>query len=211
MVTGLLPVDLARQQVPEDLAIVRVRPGLTVASIIVADYQDRATFPYSELAVMPALVRYRGMRGPWISDIWVNSAPSLQGGRQMWGLAKEHAEFGWSFGRTTSVTVTTDEQQLGSWSWARPARRLPYPGWFRGIGSVAGDRRRYRGRGIARLGRTTVDFSVPGGSPLSEISAALQRPVWMAGDVNLRFGDIRILAPPASAAASAGHPVGRRT
>ena len=199
VVTGLLPVAQARPRVPDDLAIVRVRPGLTVASIIVADYQDAATFPYSELAVMPALVRCRGIRGPWISDIWVNSEPSLQGGRQMWGLAKQHADFAWSFGGSNSVAVTSDGEALGSWSWAPPSRRVPYPAWFRGIGSVAGDRRRYRGRGIARLGKASAEFAVPDDSPLAEIYAALQRPIWMAGAVNLTFGDIRILTPPAAA------------
>lgn len=196
VVTGLIAVEAVRRHVPTDLAIVEVRPGRTVASIIVADYQQRATFPYAELAVMPALVRYRGVRGPWISDIWVNSKPSLEGGRQMWGLAKDHADFDWSFADTTSVIVTTEHQALGTWSWAPPSRPLPFPGWFRGIGSVAGDRRRYRGRGVAWLARTDVDFAPADGSPLAEPYRRLQRPVWMAGHLNISFGDIRILAPP---------------
>ena len=201
-VTGLLPVEQARPRVPDDLPIVCVRPGLTVASIMVADYQERATIPYSELAVVPALVRYGGVRGPWISDIWVDSAPSLQGGRNMWGLAKEHAEFGWTFGGRNSVRVTSRDQTLGSWSWTVPRHRIPFPVWFRGIGSVSGDRRRYRARGVMRFGRTSVDFNVPDDSPLAEIYRGLQRPVWMAGDLNLSFGDIRILTPAGAAPAA---------
>ena len=211
VVTGLIPVDQVRDRVPSDLAIVQVRRGLTVASIMLADYQERATLPYGELAVMPALVRYRRIRGPWISDIWVDSPASLEGGREMWGLAKELARFTWSSGATNTATVTAGDQRLGAWSWRRPDRSVPYPGWFRGIGSVAGDRRRYRGRGIARLARTPVAFDVPDASPLADVYGALQRPVWMAGELHLTFDDIRILAPPGAAPPATGQPAGRST
>jgi hypothetical protein len=199
VVTGLVPIDAVRQRVPSDLAIVQARSGRTVASIMVADYQHRATFPYAELAVMPAIVRYRGVRGPWISDIWVDSQTSLEGGRQMWGLAKELADFAWSFGDTSHVRVTAGQQALGSWSWPTPRRGVPYPGWFRGISSVEGDRRRYRARGVAWLARTPVAFQPGPDTPLAALYDVLERPVWMAGRLNLSFGDLRILAPPATA------------
>lgn len=194
-VTGLMAVSVARPLVPADLDIIEVRPGLTVAAILIADYQHRATFPYSELAVMPAIVRYRGVRGPWISSIWVNSTPSLQGGREMWGLHKEHADFAWRFGDQTEVTVVDADGDVGTWSWSPPRRRFPFPARFSGIGSVNGDRRRYRGQGVSRLWRTPVELSPGADGAVRQVAAALQRPVSMAGDLDLRFTDIRILAP----------------
>jgi hypothetical protein len=197
IVSGLLDINLARTMVPDDLPIVEVRPGRSAAAIIVADYQSRATFPYSELAVMPAMVRYRGVRGPWISHIWVNSQASLEGGRRMWGLAKEHADFSWDGGPTRRVQVSAAGTPLGTLSWTAPARRFPFPGRVTGVGSVDGDRRSYRALGVAWLGRTDVDLAVPPGSPLAPVAAGLQRRKTMAGDLNWRFGNITILAPPA--------------
>jgi hypothetical protein len=208
-VTGLVPIAAVRDLVPADLDIVAVRPGLTVGAVVVADYQERATFPYSELAVMPAIVRYRGVRGPWISHIWVNSTPSLQGGREMWGLHKEHADFAWDFAGRTTVSVADAGGAVCRWSWSPPRRRIPFPARMSGLGSVAGDRRRYSARGLAWLRRTPVAVEAPDGSVIDRLTTNLQRSVTLAGDLDLRFGDIRILAPPDVTPAAA--PGGRTT
>jgi hypothetical protein len=197
---GTVDVERARPLVPDDLEIVEVRPGKTVAGFVIADYQRRATFPYSELSVMAAMVRCRGIRGPWISNIWVDSLPSLKGGREMWGLYKHQATFDWTFGPTTSVAVTAQDQRLVTFTWAPPQRLWPAPAWVRGIGSVDGDRRRYTGRGISRLGRTQVEMDVPVDSPIAELGLHTQPLRTVAGQMNLLFGDVRILAPPRAAA-----------
>jgi hypothetical protein len=66
----------------------------------------------------------------------------------------------------------------------------------RGIGSVAGDRRRFTGRGISRLGKTDVQIDVPDGSPVGALGVHRQPLRTVAGRMNLLFGDVRILMPP---------------
>ncbi len=94
-VGGLLPVARARPFVPADLAIAEVLPGMTLGGLAVARYGDGSVLSYSELLVIPALVRADGRTGGWISHIYVDDEASLQGGRSIWGLPKELATFDW--------------------------------------------------------------------------------------------------------------------
>jgi hypothetical protein len=192
---GTVDIERARHYVPDDLEIVAVRPGRTAAAFVIADYQDRATFPYAELSVMAAMVRCRGVRGPWISNIYVDSIPSLKGGREMWGMDKHLATFDRSFGPMNEVIVTEGDQRRATFRWATPQRLWPAPAFVRGIGSVHGDRRRFTGRGISRLGTTTVDVDVAPDSPFFDLGLHDQPLRGVAGQMNLRFGDVRILAP----------------
>ena len=210
---GLVDVERARAFVPPDLDIVELRPGRTLAAFAIADYQHRATFPYGELSVMAAVVRCRGVRGPWISHIWVDSLPSLKGGREMWGMDKDLAHFDWRRGAATAVSVrdVTTSAVVAAFSWAEAGFRLPLPGWVRGIGSVHGDRRSFRGRGVSRLGVTSVDVHVPPASPFAGLGLHETRLWGLTGEMNLRFGDIRILAPApprTSALTASGAPAG---
>ena len=192
----LIEIDRVRPFVPEDLDIVAVRPGRTTAALVVADYQHQSSFPYSELSVMPALVRYRGVRGAWISHIWVDSMPSLRGGREMWGMYKHLATFQWQVGATNQVSVAAEDAVLATLTWPAPKRLWPVPGRIHGIGSVNGDRRRFTGRGLSRLGRTSIDVHVAASSPFSGLGLQDGASRGAAGRMNLSFGDIRILAPP---------------
>jgi hypothetical protein len=192
----LVDVQRARQFVPGDLEIVEVKPGHTAAAIVVADYQDQASFPYGELSVMSALVRYRGVRGAWISHIWVDSLPSLLGGREMWGMYKHMASFAWRGGHPNEVEVSADGRRLVSVAWERPQRLWPVPGMVRGIGSVDGDRRRFSGRGVSRFARVPVSLDVPADSPFAGLGLQHAQLKGVAGRISLSFGDIRVLSPP---------------
>lgn len=192
---GLVDVEQARPFVPDDLEIVHVRPGRTAAAFVIADYQDRATLPYAELAVMAAMVRCRGVRGPWIGAIYVDSIPSLKGGREMWGMYKHLASFDRSFGDRNEVTVQSEGRHLATFAWDAPARRWPAPAYVRGIGSVQGDRRRFTGRGLSRLGTTTISVDVAPDAPFAPLGLHEQPLRTMAGEMNVLFGDVRILAP----------------
>lgn len=203
----LIEIDRVRPFVPEDLDIVEVRPGRTTAAVVVADYQHESSFPYSELSVMPALVRYRSVRGAWISNIWVDSVPSLQGGREMWGMYKHLATFQWEVGATNSVSITAEDALLATLTWPAPKRLWPVPGRIHGIGSVNGDRRRFTGRGLSRLGRTSIDLHVPASSPFAALGLQHGATRGVAGRMNLSFGDIRVLAPP-NASPSRSAPAG---
>ncbi|HLV80432.1 MAG TPA: acetoacetate decarboxylase family protein, partial [Chthonomonadaceae bacterium] len=83
----------ARLFVPYGLKIVSLWPGKTLGGLILASYGPGSDLEYNELIAFPALVR-RGLKwGVWISHIYVDDDNSLLGGREIWGLPKQWAEF----------------------------------------------------------------------------------------------------------------------
>jgi acetoacetate decarboxylase len=90
---NLVDIDLVRQLVPPELDIVAVLPGKTIGSVYISEYQLGSVLTYNELIVAPALVRDRTKIGGWISHIYVDNPNSVAGGREIWGLPKELAEF----------------------------------------------------------------------------------------------------------------------
>jgi acetoacetate decarboxylase len=90
---NLVDIDRVRQFVPPELDIVAVLPGKTLGSIYISEYQIGSVLTYNELIVAPALVRDRAKIGGWISHIYVDNPDSVAGGREIWGLPKELADF----------------------------------------------------------------------------------------------------------------------
>jgi acetoacetate decarboxylase len=108
---NLVEIDRARNFVPADLEIVSVLPGKTLGSVYVSSYQAGSVMEYNELIVAPAVVRDRGKVGSWISHIYVDNLDSVAGGREIWGLPKEMAEFTWD---NNSVTVRQENRNLST-------------------------------------------------------------------------------------------------
>jgi hypothetical protein len=52
------------------------------------------TLQYDELA-FGVLARWKGYAGLYVPYIWVNDLKSLHGGREIWGVPKEMADFAW--------------------------------------------------------------------------------------------------------------------
>jgi acetoacetate decarboxylase len=75
---------------------------------------------YSELIVIAGLVRYSGQIGGWVSHIYVDNADSVAGGRNIWGLPKELAEFIWE--KNTSANSAFKNRLL-----VRQGRTNPVP------------------------------------------------------------------------------------
>jgi acetoacetate decarboxylase len=90
---NLVDIDRVRQFVPPELDIVAILPGKTIGSLYISEYQFGSVLTYNELIVAPALVRDRTKFGGWISHIYVDNPNSVAGGREIWGLPKELAEF----------------------------------------------------------------------------------------------------------------------
>ncbi len=89
----LVEIARARQFVPPHLEIVAVLPGKTIGSVYISEYRSGSILEYNELIVAPALVKNQGKIGGWISHIYVDNHDSVAGGREIWGLPKEMAEF----------------------------------------------------------------------------------------------------------------------
>ncbi|MBQ0985788.1 acetoacetate decarboxylase family protein [Streptomyces sp. F63] len=87
---GLLPVR-RQPDLPPDLGPLGPRNRIAVGLV---RYRE-GTLRYDELAIGP-LVRRGRRAGLLIQRIWVDDDASVRGGRAIWGLPKEPAEFVWA-------------------------------------------------------------------------------------------------------------------
>ncbi|WP_375510217.1 acetoacetate decarboxylase family protein [uncultured Nostoc sp.] len=108
----LVNIDRVRPLIPLELEIISVWPGKTLASVYLSHYGSGSVLEYSELIVVPAVVNFQRKIGGWVSHIYVDNADSVAGGREIWGLPKELAEFTWEQGK--HVTVHQGNQKLCS-------------------------------------------------------------------------------------------------
>lgn len=91
----LVEIERVRSLIPARVHILPVLPGKTLGGIGTVRYGAGSVLEYSELVVVAALTFYKGRVGAWISHIYVDSAASVSGGRNIWGLPKQLAEFVW--------------------------------------------------------------------------------------------------------------------
>ncbi|MBD2741286.1 acetoacetate decarboxylase family protein [Coleofasciculus sp. FACHB-1120] len=125
----LIDVERSRPFIPPELEIVSVFPGKTLGGVYLSYYGSGSVLEYSELIVIPAMVKYEDKFGGWVSHIYVDNADSVAGGRRIWGLPKELAEFTWEKGDRAGVTVRQGDQLLCSLSYTDAL--LPISTWWR--------------------------------------------------------------------------------
>jgi acetoacetate decarboxylase len=124
----LVDIDQARSTLPDALEIVSVFPGKTIGGIYLASYGQGSTLTYNELIVVSATVR-KGLRiGGWISHIYVDNDDSIAGGRNIWGLPKEQADFQWQQTPSISVLVQQRDRVL-----CRASCNWQIPGWHQSL------------------------------------------------------------------------------
>jgi acetoacetate decarboxylase len=117
-------IEQARSTLPSTLEVVSVFPGKTIGGIYLASYGEGSTLTYNELIVVSAIVR-KGFRiGGWISHIYVDNDDSITGGRNIWGLPKEQANFQWERSPSLSVIVQQSDRVL-----CRASCNWQIPGW----------------------------------------------------------------------------------
>lgn len=119
-------VERVRPLIPPELDIIELWPGKTIGGLYAASYGSGSTMHYSELIVVGGLTRYVNQVGSWITHIYVDNPDSLAGGREIWGLPKELAQFSWDAAKQ-SVQVYQGEQCLCQLSagWKTPGLPLP--------------------------------------------------------------------------------------
>jgi hypothetical protein len=161
----------AKQFVPLDFDIVAVLPGKTIGSLYLSIYESNSTLQYHELIVAPALVNYQGKIGAWISHIYVDNPQSVEGGRNIWGLPKQMADFSWDDGR---VTVSQAHNCLCRVD--RSSLSLPLSFWrnFKLSGNVFGGLERdilaFQGDVAAMLKWTPLSLHIPPASPFASLN-----------------------------------------
>ncbi|PPS45918.1 acetoacetate decarboxylase family protein [Chroococcidiopsis sp. TS-821] len=105
----LVDIDRVRALIPQQLDIISVLPGKTVGGVYLSNYTTGSVLEYSELIVVAAAVTHSGKIGGWVSHIYVDNPDSVAGGREIWGLPKELAEFIWG---NNSVSVRQGDRPL---------------------------------------------------------------------------------------------------
>ena len=169
---------------PPGLAPVRLGGCALVGTAWVV-YEPGGVLSYRELLV--AVLVWHGARlRASITDIWVDSAPSLQGGRKLWGIPKELATFDVAGSHFTASapdgrpiargTVTPRAGLPGRW----PARYTV----VQGVGELAVTP--VRSRAALRLTHASWEFALDG--PLAWLTTA--RPLLSTSlrDFRLSFG-----------------------
>jgi hypothetical protein len=128
-----LDVERVRPFIPPEFEIISILPGKTVGGVYVSHYGSGSVLEYDELIVTGGLVSDGSKFGAWISHIYVDNVDSVAGGREIWGLPKELAEFTWEpCDRATSgydhrLIVRQGERILCQWSYNSPNFGLPLP------------------------------------------------------------------------------------
>jgi acetoacetate decarboxylase len=98
---NLIDIERSRQVIPSELEIVSILPGKTLGGVYLSVYESGSLLQYNELIVVAGLTRYQNQLGAWISHIYVDNEVSVAGGREIWQLPKEMADFSWQEGQIT--------------------------------------------------------------------------------------------------------------
>lgn len=183
-----LDIDRVRPLIPSDLDIISVFPGKTVGGVYLSYYGSGSVLKYSELIVIPAVVTYKGKFGGWISHIYVDDSNSVAGGREIWGLPKELAEFTWEQGNR--VTVRQGTRVLCSLNYSH--QDFSWRQWLRAssFSTLNSNLLLFPFEVESRLGFISSQLEVPAESPFSGIN--LSQP-WLT--IYLNEMHLRVDAP----------------
>lgn len=164
----LVDVDKVRSLIPSELNIISVLPGKTLSVVYISHYGSSSVLEYSELIVAPALVSYQGKFGGWVSHIYVDNPDSVAGGREIWGLPKEMAEFTWE--NNKRVTVREGNKVLCSLDYNQQS--LAWRQWLGGsaFSTMGADLLMFSAEFESRLGLIGSRLEVPAESPFAGIN-----------------------------------------
>lgn len=164
-----LAVEDVRSLIPAPLEIVSIFPGKTLGGIYLSFYDDTSILSYSELVVVPAIVRYRNRFGVWISHIYVDNSDSVAGGREIWGLPKELAAFSWE---KHGVTVRAGDRLLCRLHHQSPSFGLRFPLTLSSFGQIDNRFVGFESQFSARFSLISGHLEVPLASPFSHLGLA---------------------------------------
>ncbi|MEH1832956.1 MAG: acetoacetate decarboxylase family protein [Nostoc sp.] len=184
----LVDIDQVRPLIPLELEIISVWPGKTLASVYLSNYGSGSVLEYSELIVAPALVNHQRKIGGWVSHIYVNNADSVAGGREIWGLPKELAEFTWEQGER--VTVHQKNRKLCSLKYNRQSLAWRQRLSVSSFSTLGANLLMFPAEFESVLGLIGSKLEIPAESPFSEIG--LGKP-WLT--VRCEQMNLRVDAP----------------
>lgn len=160
-------IDRVRPLIPKNLQIFSFFPGKTLGGVYVGSYEDGSTLRYSELIGVPALIHHQGKIGAWISHIYVDNPDSMAGGRDIWGLPKEMAQFEWE--TASSVTVQQGDRPLcrlrSHWNLSGIEHPIQIPAFSLLNAQLV----QFNGQGNLKWHWAGVDVNIPADSPIADL------------------------------------------
>ena len=192
----LVDVALVRPLVPSELEIISVFPGKTLGGIYISSYGLGSVMEYNELIVVSAIANYTGKWGAWISHIYVDNPHSVAGGREIWGLPKELAQFSWEGSHSVKaaplgyrVTVCQGNRQLCSLGYSQQSLTLPISlnGSF--FSAKSNNLLWFKGEFQSRIGLIKSELEVAKESPFASLN--LGQPL-----LTVACEDMRLIANP---------------
>lgn len=166
------------------------RAGLYGAAVV--DYREGGVLTYHELLVARLASPPPGTEIT-ITDIWVDSEISMQGGRSLWAIPKGLAEVeiddsgGPVFHTTASTSLEGDRVASASFRGVRlPGPALPFA--FRTVQPRAGGLTRARVTGKARVQACLGRWSFAPDGPLGFLAGRPALASWRMSDFRISFG-----------------------
>jgi acetoacetate decarboxylase len=159
--------------------------GRQLGGVMLANYTS-GTLAYRELIVFS----HATIRGMVVSHIYVDDEQSLSGGREIWGLPKELAQF--EYGRSAFTARQGETTLLHARVRRRPGRVplvLPTP-----ITSSAGDT---IGRARVKAAPALVDLQIPPNSPFAYLGLGGRHLALAGDDLRLEMPAPRVRETPA--------------
>lgn len=183
---------VARHEIPE--VPLGTRPvtvagrGVVGAAWVV--YENDSVLSYNEL-LRAVLVRVGARPRVCVTDIWVDSETSKAGGRALWGIPKEMADFDLDRTDGLRASAKSDDGLLAGAAF-RPGRRLPgrWPLSYRVAQTLSGRLKTTPVRSRTALSLARADWSASDSGPLGALG--LSRPLISVelSDFQIRFGDV---------------------
>lgn len=189
-----MPLLLPRPRIDIPPPLSPAVPGPWVPGVVVAArYGAGSSLVYDELAVV-VCVRHGARLGVQIVGLWVDEPASVEGGRSIWGLAKELARFAWADGAgAVRVSVRAGREPLARFRARRlgPAIPLPFPLALRVFQARAGRVESFRVRLRARVRAAVVSPATGAGSWGGGVLAR----AWVGPGFALERLDARVFPP----------------
>ncbi|MBW4525792.1 MAG: acetoacetate decarboxylase family protein [Phormidium tanganyikae FI6-MK23] len=184
----LIDFSDAAKVIPKDLEIVQVLPGKTIGGLVLGKYESGSILTYGELIAVAGLVRYGDKIGSWISHIYVDDSSSIAGGREIWGLPKEDAQFLWQ--PEGGATVKQGDQILCNFTQAWQFKLWRLSGQFDTYTKLAAELMRFESSAIGNVSLVSSQLEVPRSSPFATL---IDSQPWMA--LKAEALEITIAAP----------------
>ncbi|MFH8388585.1 acetoacetate decarboxylase family protein [Streptomyces sp. NPDC018036] len=152
-------------------------------------YENDSVLHYNEL-LRAVLVRDGHRPRVCITDIWVDSAASMAGGRELWGIPKELADF--DIDRTAGLRAgaATEKDVLATAAF-EPGRRIPgrWPLTYRVAQTLDGALKTSSVRSRSTVRTARAHWIAQESSPLGELSRRRPLLSLALNDFAIRFGD----------------------